>query len=598
MKSAKHSVFIGLLFINIFSVSAFNDTPDYWRCLDKRGGEWKFGRAPNICNVDEFIDLPMVEKNFSASIFFDVSERTSERERYMEEVYALIKETAEYFIQTKKPDVSADEKREFTHAAFAIAHQESYWSHYRQALSGHTQYMRGDYGHGHGIMQVDDRWHFEAITSGKASNIVFNMLYSLEEYYSAWKRAPLQKCVKSETNWVARSRAAYSAYNGGPSRICRFANPNDKWARNDKGFYDKYRNKDWEKYISEKREIASVDVTCIAEGSESCLRAPQEPTPITFEESMLYLLKSGLTCLYRDGRFECLESIEDKLCLVSKFSASMTSDIVTTLTEAVDEEIVKHDRHILCKSIPGLYSVGSKIKIQKNINIRETPGGKLLTTTKKGQVFTILDYTTDSLGIYNRYYKIRFGNNEGYIFAGTNKDFSSWTSQLSTTAESINPILARKGDKIKTLVDMKLLDSEFNEIGLLSSDSIVEVISHIITGEENSVYYAIQSSGFNATIYAGDLIPENTLQERVELVTNSVPSPNPEPEPKYGKLKSGIWYRSLRSCESNKCSRIMYVRGPVLGSYIFRIISKGSKWSLVEIKGKRGFLEKKDINEI
>lgn len=598
MKSAKHSVFIGLLFINIFSVSAFNDTPDYWRCLDKRGGEWKFGRAPNICNVDEFIDLPMVEKNFSASIFFDVSERTSERERYMEEVYALIKETAEYFIQTKKPDVSADEKREFTHAAFAIAHQESYWSHYRQALSGHTQYMRGDYGHGHGIMQVDDRWHFEAITSGKASNIVFNMLYSLEEYYSAWKRAPLQKCVKSETNWVARSRAAYSAYNGGPSRICRFANPNDKWARNDKGFYDKYRNKDWEKYISEKREIASVDVTCIAEGSESCLRALQEPTPITFEESMLYLLKSGLTCLYRDGRFECLESIEDKLCLVSKFSPSMTSDIVTALTEDVDEEIVKHDRHIICQSIPGLYSVGSKIKIQKNINIRETPGGKLLTTTKKGQVFTILDYTTDSLGIYNRYYKIRFGNNEGYIFAGTNKDFSSWASQLSLTAESINPILARKGDKIKTLVDMKLLDSEFNEIGLLSSDSIIEVISHKITGEENSVYYAIQSSGFNATIYAGDLIPENTLQERVELVTNRVPSPNPEPEPKHGKLKGGIWYRSLRSCESNKCSRIMYVRGPVLGSYIFRIISKGSKWSLVEIKGKRGYLENKDINEI
>lgn len=590
MRRAKTPVFIGLLFINTLTM-AYNDTPNYWKCDDKRGGEWIFGRAPNICDTDNFIDMTFVERNFQEAIFFDSLERSEERERYMGELYSVIKETAEYFIKTKKVNVSEVEKNEFVHAAFAIAHQESYWSHYRQAISGHTQFMRGDYGHGHGIMQVDDRWHFEAVTSGRASNLIYNMLYSLEEYYTAWKRAPSQSCVKSETNWVARARASYSAYNGGPSRICRFTNPNDKWARNDKGFYDKYKNKAWEKYAHNFREYASVDVACIAEGGENCRRGNFEPEPTELKEDTFYETLEGPTCVFRGDKLHCVENIDDKLCLVKDYAPKLKTEETTKLTEEVDFPQVIHERHTLCQSIPGLYKVGSKITLSKNINLRASPGGKLLLTTKKSQTYTILDFFIISIDKFDRYYKIKSGNSEGYIYSGTNKDYASWSTPSESSKESLNSIIAEKGDKIRILQDMKMYDNQLNEIGILSKDAIVEVQAKQVKGEENSVYYSVLINNYKATIYAGDLIPINTVQYRVEMIKDS-------DKEIFGKLKNGIWYRSLRSCESTQCSRIIYVRGPVLGAATFKIISTGSKWTLVEISGKRGYLETKDISKI
>ena len=41
---------------------------------------------------------------------------------------------------------------------------------------------------------------------------------------------------------------AYSAYNGGPGSKCRWLK-NTKWSRNDKGFWEKYTQRNWEKQL-------------------------------------------------------------------------------------------------------------------------------------------------------------------------------------------------------------------------------------------------------------------------------------------------------------------------------------------------------------
>jgi hypothetical protein len=58
--------------------------------------------------------------------------------------------------------------------------------------------------------------------------------------YDGWERAASASCVGKATNYLARTRAMYSVYNGGATKVCRWTNPNDKWAKNDKNYLDKF----------------------------------------------------------------------------------------------------------------------------------------------------------------------------------------------------------------------------------------------------------------------------------------------------------------------------------------------------------------------
>ncbi len=107
--------------------------------------------------------------------------------------------------------------------------------------------MRGDSGHGHGMMQIDDRWHFARINEGKGWQIFENLLYAMEIFYAEWQNAAQASCIADPENWQERSRAAYSAYNGGPSQICRwYQSP----AWQDEGFLEKYEARSWLNYIA------------------------------------------------------------------------------------------------------------------------------------------------------------------------------------------------------------------------------------------------------------------------------------------------------------------------------------------------------------
>ncbi|WP_290648030.1 hypothetical protein [Aquisalimonas sp.] len=233
--------------------SADASPSDWWKCPQRVGGTWTFGRAPYGCDVEEFGSAAVVRSNFDAYIFDDDEPQDSERIRYMGALYAFLADQAADYLRSRRADASDAEVAAWRRAVYATAHQESFWTHYREASASAGRLLtmlRGDNGHGHGLMQVDDRFHTNAIQSGIGWRLDENLSYALDIYYEAWQRAPRQWCVSSPNAWDERARSAYSAYNGGRGQICRWTDPNHTWARNDEGFYDKYVRQQWQFYAS------------------------------------------------------------------------------------------------------------------------------------------------------------------------------------------------------------------------------------------------------------------------------------------------------------------------------------------------------------
>ncbi len=233
--------------------TATTEPSDWWKCPTRLGGGWNFGRIPYGCDVEEFGDAEVVRTDFSPYIFDDeVADRSGERSRYVDELYGYLKEGAADYLSSRR-EASAEEVEAWRHAVYATAHQETFWTHYRKGSEENDRMLtmiRGDHGHGHGLMQIDDRWHTEAIENGKGWHLDENLTYALDIYYREWQQAPDEWCVGSPTNWKERARAAYSAYNGGPTQHCRWTDPNDTWAQNDQGYLEKYEQRTWLDYVS------------------------------------------------------------------------------------------------------------------------------------------------------------------------------------------------------------------------------------------------------------------------------------------------------------------------------------------------------------
>src|SRR6185503_16455432 len=100
-----------------------------------------------------------------------------------------------YYIKKRRPTVSTTESNWWVTAVLATASHESYWSHYRKASDAKIKLMRGDVGHGHGMMQIDDRTHFPAVENGTAWNLIGNLIYAMDILYPSWVKAPSQSCV-------------------------------------------------------------------------------------------------------------------------------------------------------------------------------------------------------------------------------------------------------------------------------------------------------------------------------------------------------------------------------------------------------------------
>ncbi len=501
-----------LLTINVSIAEAQNPTPNFWKCNNRIGGAWNFGKAPYACDVDPFGDPNILGDIYGVSVLIDGVPLSEERPRYMQELQPMLRDLAEFYLRRRKPDVSTAEMNAWIRAWYAIAHQESFWSHYRRGSDGRLKMMRGDFGHGHGLLQVDDRWHFVAVRDGVAANLVEHGIYAMDEYYAAWQRAPNQSCVSSPTDYVARTRSAWSAYNGGPSRICRWTNPNSPHASKDQQFYQKYQNQSWSNHIEDFNRESSVDMVCLAEGNSNCNGGGEVLRP---EQGVLYAHNGG-ACVFDGAEFQCLPNLRDNACLVASFSLADTDvyELDNRFLEGANVNIL--DRHSVCTgSGIDLYRVGSVVVFGKNINMRATPGGERISTVPKFTVVQILDYEIRAQSLFPRYYMVQYRGEFGYVYAGDLDNSIEWLSPSPNRVVDPQPIVAlgNKGEIVaRNGINVRETPGG-RKITAVRNGRVFTVLSVEFRGEENQIYYKIDTGNQRGFIYGGRVIPDSTTAD-------------------------------------------------------------------------------------
>jgi hypothetical protein len=463
---------LGLL-LNL-PAQAQNATPDDWRCTNRVGGEWLYGRGPYGCDASAFGPDSFVRESYAALIFNDAAERTKERRRYMQALYAVLRDASNRYIKARKPDVSEAERAAFERASFAVAHQETYWSHYRDASDNRLKMMRGDAGHGHGLMQVDDRYHYQAALDGKGWNLLVNYSYSMDEYFAAWERAPSQTCLQgSDNTWRNRARAAYSAYNGGPSKICRWTNPNDVWARNDKGFEDKWDGQAYANYVDDKNAVAKVAVACLMDGGTSCPPpgAPPPGEPSASWPGKLLRISDGSACVFSNNSLQCVSALRDAACLVAAtgFDGTIAIDVPIAQTTGFARSV--HNRHPLCRKATGsLQTVASsamppsgltlrstrsgdedwlKVVLPRGVNLRATPGGLQVGTLPQNTLVNIKELHTRG-ATQEQHYRVEHNGLQGWIYSGSllpSNSSTRWTVPMAPTVQAASCATAKRSSR-------------------------------------------------------------------------------------------------------------------------------------------------------
>lgn len=501
---------ISVLTLTLGSAARAASTADYYKCSNKVNGEWNYGRAPYACDASAFGDDKVITRDYSKLVFDDLAARTNERDRYMGELYAVIRESARYYLKSKKPNVSAAELDAWTLGIMATASNESFWSHYRTASDKRFKMMRGDVGHGHGLMQIDDRAHFDTITKGIAWNMMGNLTYAMDIYYVQWERAPAQKCVGSATNYTARIRAAWAAYNGGPSSICRFTNTSSAWAKNDKNFYDSLSNKRWLGFVTNVNQPSPIDVACLIEQRENCASTGGSTGSSQLVAGVLYVLADGRACVINASQAICAAQSRDRICL-GKVSAD--AGVAVTDAQIAPYKPQTIERHSLCQSFDAtLFAVGSNIELVKTINLRATPGGGVLGTVTAGKVLTVTDFEVRDATDKDRYYKVKSGTLEGWLYAGSLTDYKEWA--VTSTQTPTSPAMAAVGQSV-TIVNASGINlrAAINGKALLPipKGQTVKVADRVVQGTNNDVYYKVTYAGKTGYIYTGALTPVDTV---------------------------------------------------------------------------------------
>jgi hypothetical protein len=108
---------------------------------------------------------------------------------------------------------SEDLGRHFRTTILGIGSRESAWGTSR-LLDIAGPGGRGDHGHGHGLMQIDDRWHATYIETGAWSDAASNIAYGVSVLLDCWRYLR-----RKEIRDPVLLRAAIAAYNAGPYRV-------------------------------------------------------------------------------------------------------------------------------------------------------------------------------------------------------------------------------------------------------------------------------------------------------------------------------------------------------------------------------------------
>lgn len=497
-------------------VSAQNATPDYWRCENRVNGEWAYGRAPMGCDARAFGADSVVQRDMKSLIFDDFAPREPERLRYMDELHATVRAAAELYYKRRQPNAPQAELDAWLFLVWATASHESYVSHYRMASDNRLKMMRGDFGHGHGLMQVDDRAHFAAVNRGLAWHAVSNMTYGMDVLYPQWVRAATASCVGGATNWRARSRAAWAAYNGGPARLCRWTNPNDRWAKNDVNFLSHLDGRPWTRFVRNPAQVSNVNVACLMENQENCPPPGGIVPPPRWDSATLYQFGDQRFCVYVNNRFHCVSEFRDSLCL--QHLAKFTGDVVKPAAKIEDLPNTLLERGSLCRQFEAsLASPGSFIEVRRTINLRATPGGGLVGSVPQGSLLQVQDFEVRDLNLRERYYRVRHNNLEGWIFAGSSQNHQDWA--VVTTRRPVSASVAQVGEmvRVRNSAGINLRETIGGRIlTVVRPGQLATVVEVIVQNSTNEVYYRVRFSSFTGFIYSGQLQPTDTVNQWTE----------------------------------------------------------------------------------
>lgn len=216
------------------------------KCANRLGGAGGFGRASYGCAMPPDLAIAM-SADYKQVAYNEQASSADETKRFVTTMHNYISEFATAYLKRREPDAKDEDVENWRQLILATAHQESYWTQYRAGKDGVFRFLRGDGGHGYGMMQVDDRWHREFIASKKVYDLDQHLIYTLDMLYDTRKDVLAKPCG-GETNGETINRSIYSAYNGGPRSKCRWQR-GSKWSKNDSGFFEKLTGKKWEKEL-------------------------------------------------------------------------------------------------------------------------------------------------------------------------------------------------------------------------------------------------------------------------------------------------------------------------------------------------------------
>ncbi len=522
--------------------SAESRVPFVRDCVGRDAGQWAFGEGADGCDANRFGSISRIRFIYSDFVFDrSKSDNAEHRKDYVTNVNALLRDLASQYIRVRKPDVQEDEVAAFVEAIRAVAHQETYWSHYRVAARGGHKLATGDRNISHGMMQINQRYHASK-DQDRSFDLVGNVGFGIEHFYDEWDAASKTKCIMRTKNQSRAqtleniTRAAYSSYNGGPSAVCRWTNPQHAWAKNDKNYFKKLKGREWSEWVRAEDHKIKIDLECVRSGDELCAVAKERRGE--YLASRPLLMENGSTCVTTDGKsLHCAQDLRVFTCL-----AGLSADVAGSSplkVKATDRDIVKmskkfYDNRLeLCGvSFPEIATLGDVVTTQVALAIRGTIDGKTVGFTKKGQAFQVLDIEVDLDEKAERYYRIRLSNKvEGWISAGDKMAGEKYVSIQrlgfrAAPARGVSQWLPTKGSVIEVAkVDgLKLLVSPEDSLGgapeakaVLAKGSVAEVEEVQISGAANEIWLRVKTAQDVGYIYAGRTYPSSSVEQWIKV---------------------------------------------------------------------------------
>jgi hypothetical protein len=361
---------------------------------------------------------------------------------------AIIRKVAKDYYLKRVPDAKPAVLESWMRAAVAVGAHESQLSHYRISQDGRYKLMTGDHLISHGVMQVNQEFHANQDLDS-SFDLVGNIVGGLDTYFLEWNRAINEKCYVTSNGkgpslglmLSNRARSAYSAYNGGPSRLCRFSDSKSPYKAHDDQFLTMYRDQPWMKYVTDANRPSPVNTQCLIDGDDLCAMA--KPRRDQYIKSRPILLTDGRTCVTGDGaNFTCATDMRVFTCLAKIDPNILENDPLKLDKAPANAKITMvKDREPLCmKAVDGLFKVGTMIMLKKEILMRESVGGSPIGNTRAGRIYQVQDYELRLGGKSERYYKINtLGGEDGWIYGGENQDRDSWI-QVATPQAVANAI--------------------------------------------------------------------------------------------------------------------------------------------------------------